>query len=505
MLQDDARTVDDEFDDRARPSTVEDCVELAQKLNVHYLADDMKQVVELLQGKATRLIVSEHVITESRIGKVVGKLRKATNTAVNTAAAELIESWRFQISLETAGPACVAEAAFVKTLAFLQSVASSADLAHHGIGGDAREQNKLSAACSNLKEGCRGYLERAEQSVVSNLTSPANHTSSTFPCIVAVLNRIATFQQLPDTELARIAVSTHNRLEEKLRHYILAIKESSLAAINTGSDAEGDVPLGHLLSTLEDTSLSKADVLSELNKVFSAAASDVRSELTAAIDVCTSDIRHRLTCPFAPIILSETVQRVQKRKFLSRNFDAAGETSLTADTLEQTFNEHVHSSLESLLDGIPEQGSFSYNEQLWVDAVSYVCTIREMDTFTPNLSLLERDIAGATNEKEGRNAETAANEKKTKVSPPVTTKKAPPPKAPPPYTIVDDHIDETSKNSQKKIRRKIRKKTRKKTRGPLVPPWKHRMQVMTPVIVQGRFLLATVAMPTAYLWKHTLT
>lgn len=74
---------------------------LARELKASAIAGVWDNVRDLLVHRAGALVVTQSVLESSGVGKVVGKLRKSPDAAVVFAAEEVIEGWKFQISLET--------------------------------------------------------------------------------------------------------------------------------------------------------------------------------------------------------------------------------------------------------------------------------------------------------------------------------------------------------------------------------------------------------------------
>lgn len=73
---------------------------LARELKASAIAGVWDNVRDLLVHRAGALVVTQSVLESSGVGKVVGKLRKSPDAAVVFAAEEVIEGWKFQISLE---------------------------------------------------------------------------------------------------------------------------------------------------------------------------------------------------------------------------------------------------------------------------------------------------------------------------------------------------------------------------------------------------------------------
>jgi hypothetical protein len=79
---------------------MDNCVSAGKQLVKHARADAWGTVLTLLQGPVASFVVTKKILVDSNIGKIVGKLRKCANSAVVTAASEIIDGWRFQVSLE---------------------------------------------------------------------------------------------------------------------------------------------------------------------------------------------------------------------------------------------------------------------------------------------------------------------------------------------------------------------------------------------------------------------
>jgi len=77
------------------------CEALASQLRTAAISENWGHVRDLLCDRAAALTVTEKTLRLSGVGKVVGKLRRSNNPAVAFAAEEVIEGWKFQVSLES--------------------------------------------------------------------------------------------------------------------------------------------------------------------------------------------------------------------------------------------------------------------------------------------------------------------------------------------------------------------------------------------------------------------
>lgn len=79
----------------------DECRKLAEELKDCAVNGLWDQTIRLLCEQAAPLVINEDVLRSTGIGRVVGRLRAAIDPTVAAAAADVIEGWRFQISLET--------------------------------------------------------------------------------------------------------------------------------------------------------------------------------------------------------------------------------------------------------------------------------------------------------------------------------------------------------------------------------------------------------------------
>ena len=82
-------------------STMEKCRYLAKQIVTLTRAGEWNELIALLQSEAAEMVITKQILTESGIGKIVGKLRRLSVPAVVTAASDVVEGWRFQVSLES--------------------------------------------------------------------------------------------------------------------------------------------------------------------------------------------------------------------------------------------------------------------------------------------------------------------------------------------------------------------------------------------------------------------
>jgi len=88
-------------DDELPPdSTIPGCAAIAKALRAAAIDEDWGLVRDILVDRCMSLVVTEPMVKQSGIGKVAGKLRNASNPGVAFAAEEVIEAWKFQISLD---------------------------------------------------------------------------------------------------------------------------------------------------------------------------------------------------------------------------------------------------------------------------------------------------------------------------------------------------------------------------------------------------------------------
>eukprot|EP00037_Helgoeca_nana_P014295 m.133155 g.133155 ORF g.133155 m.133155 type:complete len:872 (+) comp22485_c0_seq1:51-2666(+) len=87
-------------------STVEGCAAIAKGLKASAIDEDWGLVRDLLVDRCMELVVTQEMLKRSGIGKVVGRLRQAPNPGVVFAAEEVIDGWKFQVTLDKpeAGP-----------------------------------------------------------------------------------------------------------------------------------------------------------------------------------------------------------------------------------------------------------------------------------------------------------------------------------------------------------------------------------------------------------------
>ena len=85
---------------KAAMSTMERCRFLGKQVVALTRAGEWDELVALLQNEAAEMVVTKQILNESGIGKIVGKLRRVSVPAVVTAASDVVEGWRFQVSLE---------------------------------------------------------------------------------------------------------------------------------------------------------------------------------------------------------------------------------------------------------------------------------------------------------------------------------------------------------------------------------------------------------------------